>query len=79
LPKRKLLVPGRAVIFLIATLALGPGLLVNVVLKDHWAGRARSTSRSSAVPMLCRWWIRAATARTTARSCPAMSPARSGP
>jgi len=40
LPKRKLLMSGRAIIFLIATLALGPGLLVNVVLKDHW-GRPR--------------------------------------
>ncbi|HKA75592.1 MAG TPA: phosphatase PAP2 family protein [Pseudolabrys sp.] len=37
LPRRKMLVSGRAVVFLIATLALAPGLLVNVVLKDHWA------------------------------------------
>ena len=27
---------GRAVIFLVASLALGPGLLVNGVLKEHW-------------------------------------------
>jgi lipid A 4'-phosphatase len=40
LPTRKLLISGRAVVFLIATLALGPGLLVNVALKDHW-GRPR--------------------------------------
>jgi lipid A 4'-phosphatase len=40
LPKRKLLISGRAIVFLIATLALGPGLLVNVGLKDHW-GRPR--------------------------------------
>jgi len=40
LPRRKLLISGRAIIFLVATLALGPGLLVNVVLKDHW-GRPR--------------------------------------
>lgn len=39
-PKRKLLMSGRAIVFLIATMALGPGLLVNVVLKDHW-GRSR--------------------------------------
>ena len=31
---------GRAVIFLIATMAIGPGLLVNLGLKDHW-GRPR--------------------------------------
>ncbi len=35
-PRRKLLVSGRAIVFLIATMALGPGLLVNVALKDHW-------------------------------------------
>ena len=40
LPRRKLLVSGRAILFLTATLALGPGLLVNVLLKDHW-GRPR--------------------------------------
>ncbi len=27
---------GRAVIFLIATMAIGPGLIVNLGLKDHW-------------------------------------------
>ncbi len=31
---------GRAVIFLIATMAIGPGLIVNLGLKDHW-GRPR--------------------------------------
>ena len=40
LPRRKLLMPGRAVVFLIATMALAPGLLVNVLLKDQW-GRPR--------------------------------------
>jgi len=40
LPKSKMLVSGRAIVFLIATMALGPGLLVNVALKDHW-GRPR--------------------------------------
>ena len=40
LPRRKLLISGRAIVFLMATLALGPGLLVNVGLKDHW-GRPR--------------------------------------
>jgi membrane-associated PAP2 superfamily phosphatase len=39
-PKRRLLLSGRAIVFLIATLALGPGLFVNVLLKDHW-GRPR--------------------------------------
>jgi lipid A 4'-phosphatase len=40
LPRRKLLVSGRAIVFLISTLALAPGLFVNVVLKEHW-GRPR--------------------------------------
>ncbi|HEY7228771.1 MAG TPA: phosphatase PAP2 family protein [Pseudolabrys sp.] len=40
LPRRKMLMSGRAVVFLIATMALAPGLLVNGVLKDHW-GRPR--------------------------------------
>jgi lipid A 4'-phosphatase len=40
LPHRRMLIEGRAALFLIATLALGPGVLTNLVLKDHW-GRAR--------------------------------------
>jgi len=39
-PRRKLLVSGRAIVFLLTTMALGPGLLVNIALKDHW-GRPR--------------------------------------
>jgi lipid A 4'-phosphatase len=40
LPHRRMLIEGRAALFLIATLALGPGVLTNLVLKEHW-GRAR--------------------------------------
>ena len=40
LPRTRLLISGRAILFLTATMALGPGLLVNVALKDHW-GRPR--------------------------------------
>jgi lipid A 4'-phosphatase len=39
-PQRRMLIEARAAAFLIATLALGPGLLTNVILKDHW-GRPR--------------------------------------
>jgi lipid A 4'-phosphatase len=39
-PHSKMLIPGSAIIFLAASLALGPGLLVNVGLKNHW-GRPR--------------------------------------
>jgi membrane-associated PAP2 superfamily phosphatase len=34
LPQR--IIPGRVVLFLVGTLALGPGLLVNGILKEHW-------------------------------------------
>jgi len=40
LPRRPLLIPARAIVFLIATMALGPGLVTNGVLKEHW-GRSR--------------------------------------
>ena len=36
LPRRRLLLSGRAILFLMTTVALGPGLLANVVFKDHW-------------------------------------------
>jgi membrane-associated phospholipid phosphatase len=56
-PTRKMLIPGRAVVFLIATLALGPGLLVNVVLKDHW-GRSRpiDITQLGGTEHYVRWW-----------------------
>jgi lipid A 4'-phosphatase len=38
--KKYFLLTNRHVVFLLLTLALGPGLLVNTVLKSHW-GRAR--------------------------------------
>jgi len=40
LPWRRSLVPANVGLFLLAGLALGPGLLVNAILKDHW-GRPR--------------------------------------
>jgi len=40
MPRRPLIMPGRAALLMIVTLALGPGLLVNVILKDNW-GRPR--------------------------------------
>jgi membrane-associated PAP2 superfamily phosphatase len=40
LPRRPLLIPARAALFLIATLLLAPGLVTNIVLKDYW-GRPR--------------------------------------
>jgi lipid A 4'-phosphatase len=40
LPRRPMWLPGRAVVLMISTLALGPGLVVNVILKDN-SGRPR--------------------------------------
>ena len=39
-PRLPLLLPGRAAVLMIATLALAPGLVTNTILKDHW-GRPR--------------------------------------
>jgi lipid A 4'-phosphatase len=39
-PNRPLLIRGRAILFLVITLALGPGLLANGILKAQW-GRPR--------------------------------------
>jgi lipid A 4'-phosphatase len=36
-PRRTTFISGRAALFLIVSLILGPGLLVNTVLKDHWS------------------------------------------
>lgn len=57
LPRMKLLLPGRAILFLIATMALGPGLLVNVALKDHW-GRPRpiDVKQFGGTEQFMPWW-----------------------
>jgi lipid A 4'-phosphatase len=57
LPKRKLLISGRAILFLIATLALAPGLMVNVLLKDHW-GRPRpiDVTQFGGTQHFAAWW-----------------------
>jgi lipid A 4'-phosphatase len=40
MPRLRMLIPARAALFLILSLALGPGILANTILKDHW-GRYR--------------------------------------
>ena len=40
LPRRRMLIGGRAALFLLLTLALGPGIVANALFKDHW-GRSR--------------------------------------
>jgi lipid A 4'-phosphatase len=39
-PQRPLRIPGRAIVLMLVTLALVPGVLANLVLKEHW-GRPR--------------------------------------
>ncbi len=56
-PRRPLLVSGRAIIFLLTTMALGPGIVVNAGFKEHW-----NRSRPIDVPQLAGaetftpWW-----------------------
>jgi len=56
-PKRPTLMPARAALFLILSLALGPGLLVNAVLKDHWARpRPGSVATLGGAMDFKPWW-----------------------
>jgi len=56
-PRRRMLIPGRAAVLLIATLALGPGLLTNAVLKQYW-GRPRpiDVSEFAGDMRFVPWW-----------------------
>ena len=39
-PLRPLIIPGRAIVLMLVTLALAPGVVANLILKEHW-GRPR--------------------------------------
>lgn len=57
-PGRRPILPLRAPLFLLTTLALGPGLLVNVILKNHW-GRPRPVmveQFGGDLPYQLVWW-----------------------
>jgi membrane-associated PAP2 superfamily phosphatase len=57
LPRRRLFIAGRALVFLIATLALGPGLVTNVVLKDYWArSRPIDVPQFNGEEHFTAWW-----------------------
>jgi membrane-associated PAP2 superfamily phosphatase len=57
LPRRKLLISGRAILFLTVTLALGPGLFVNVILKDHWSrSRPIDVQQFGGHEHFVSWW-----------------------
>ena len=56
-PRMRMLVPGRAVVFLVATLALAPGLVVNGIFKEHW-GRPRpiDVTQFQGADAFVPWW-----------------------
>jgi len=56
-PRRRMLIPGRAALFLSISLVLGPFFLANVVLKDHWA-RMRPTDmiQFGGAERITAWW-----------------------
>ena len=56
-PRRRMLIGGRAAIFLIGTLALGPGVLANGILKDHWARmRPADITQLGGTYPFTPWW-----------------------
>jgi len=57
LPRRRMLIAPRAAVFLVATLALAPGLATNVVLKDYWP-RARpiDVAQFGGMERFTAWW-----------------------
>ncbi len=57
LPRRRMLIPGRAALFLLATLALGPGLVTNLMLKDHWLrSRPLDVPQFNGTERFTPWW-----------------------
>ena len=56
-PNRRLLIPGRAAVFLIVTILLGPLLISNIVLKDTWGRpRPRDTVMFGGTATFVPWW-----------------------
>lgn len=57
MPRRLIPVSARAAVFLTVSMLLGPGLLVNVVLKDHW-GRPRpiDIAQFGGTEHFVPWW-----------------------
>src|SRR5262245_35869033 len=57
LTNARMLMPGRAVVLIITTFLLAPGLIANVLLKDHW-GRPRPTevTQFGGTQQFRAWW-----------------------
>jgi membrane-associated PAP2 superfamily phosphatase len=57
LPFRRMLMSGRAVLFLLGTLALGPGLVVNLTMKEHWPrSRPIDVAEFNGDERFVPWW-----------------------
>jgi membrane-associated PAP2 superfamily phosphatase len=57
MPRRRMLITGRAALFLIVTLALGPGVLANGILKEHWARmRPEDVTQLGGTQTFTPWW-----------------------
>ena len=56
-PSRKLPVPGRGIVLMLATLVVGPGLVINVGLKDHWPrSRPIDVPQFNGNEQFTAWW-----------------------
>lgn len=57
LPRRRMPIAARAALFLVATLALAPGLMANVILKDNWSRpRPPTVSEFYGPEKFVAWW-----------------------
>src|SRR5215213_2912147 len=57
MPRRRMLIAGRAALFLIATLALAPGLMANTIFKDNWSRpRPGAVSQLGGPEQFMPWW-----------------------
>ncbi len=56
-PQARMLVPGRAVVFLVSTILLGPLLMANIGLKDNWSRpRPRDVAAFGGTHAFLPWW-----------------------
>lgn len=56
-PDTRMLVPGRAAVFLIATILLGPLLTANIGFKDNWSRpRPRDVAAFGGTQIFLPWW-----------------------
>lgn len=56
-PRTKLLIASRAIVFLIATITIAPGIVTNVVLKDYWPrSRPIDVPQFNGEERFTAWW-----------------------